>query len=241
MATVPARAPLSRVTERRVYLAAGIVAALVVTVGFSRTYFLKEYFGTPALTPLVHLQGILFSSWIALFITQAWLVSARRTRVHMRLGIAGFLLACAMIVVGLATAITAARLGHAPVGAPPPLVFLVVPFFDMVVFATLIAAGFSFRRRPDYHKRIMVIATLGILTAAFGRITILLFGSGQVLLAMGATDLLIVTAVAWDTISHRRLHPAFAWAGALVVLSQPLRLAIAHTAAWMSFAQWLTR
>lgn len=239
MATVPVRAPASRQRER-FYVSAGVVAALVVLAGFSRTYFLKGYFGTPALTPLVHLHGILFTSWVALFITQAWLVSARRTRVHMRLGVAGFLLAVTMIVVGLATAITAASLGKTPPGAPPPLIFLSVPFFDMVVFAALIAAGFYFRRRSDYHKRIMVVATATLLTAAFGRLTIIYLGTGQPLLAMAATDLLVIGAATWDAISHRRLHPAFAWAGALLILSHPLRFLIAQTDAWMSFARWMT-
>src|SRR5256885_8585346 len=41
------------------------------------------------LIPLLVLHGIVFSSWIALFITQTSLVAAKRTRTHMRLGMAG--------------------------------------------------------------------------------------------------------------------------------------------------------
>ncbi|HWR15194.1 MAG TPA: hypothetical protein VN577_10215 [Terriglobales bacterium] len=240
MATVPVRVKSPRERERLIFTAASIAAALVVVAGFSRTYYLKELFGTPQLSPLVHLHGLLFSSWVVLFIVQAWLVSSRRTRLHMKLGIAGFLLAVTMIIVGTLTAVTAARLGHAPPGAPPPLIFFVIPFFDMVVFTILIAAGFLFRRHTDYHKRIMVVATLGLLTAAFGRLTIIFLGSGKPMLAMAGTTLLLIGIVIWDSHLHRRLHPAFAWAGALLVLSYPTRFLVAQTGAWMHFARWIT-
>jgi hypothetical protein len=158
----------------------------------------------------------------------------------MRLGIAGFLLAIVMIAVGTIAATTVARLGHVRPGGPPPLFFLVVPIFDMLVFSTLMVAGFLMRHRPDYHKRIMVVATASLMTAAFGRMILMVSGGANVQLALTLTDLLVVAAAATDAILHRRLHPAFLWAGALVVAAHPLRWAVGHTEAWMSFARWLT-
>src|SRR5689334_21270876 len=108
MATAPARAISSRQSEHRFYVVAALAAAVIVLVGFSRTYYLKEFFQTPPLLPIIHLHGALFSSWIVLFIAQTLLVSSHRTRLHMKLGIAGFLLACAMLVVGTVGAITVA-------------------------------------------------------------------------------------------------------------------------------------
>ncbi len=240
MATAPARTLPTRKSEHRYYLIGAFVAALVVLVGFSRTYYLKEFFGTPPLLPIIHLHAVLFSSWVVLFITQAWLVSAHRTRLHMELGIAGFLLACAMIVVGTTAAITVAKLGHVRPGGPPPLFFLVVPIFDMLVFAILIAAGFFMRRRTDYHKRIMIVATASLMTAAFGRIVTMAQGHANVKLALTFTSLLVVIAALVDGFRNRRLHPAFAWAGALVIISGPVRFFVASTEMWMSFARWLT-
>ncbi len=243
MATASAtsvRAVSARHSEHRYYLAAAFLTAAIVLTGFARTYYLKEYFQTPPLLPIIHLHAALFSSWIVMFITQTWLVSARRTRVHMRLGIAGFILACSMIVVGTVAAITVARLGHMRPGGPPPLRFLAVPIFDMLVFAVLIAAGFLFRRRTDYHKRIMVVATASLMTAAFGRIVLLVQGHTNAKIAFTLTCLLIVIIASVDAIRQRRLHPAFAWAAALVILSGPVRFMVANTGAWMSFARWLT-
>lgn len=248
MATVPVRAVDTQRSKRQArfraehdfFLAAGFVVAAIVLVGFSRTYFLKGYFHTRALLPIVHLHGALFSTWVAVFITQAWLVRARRTRLHMKLGIAGFLLSIAMVVVGTTVAITVAKLGHVRPGGPPPLFFLVVPIFDMMVFSILMAAGYLLRRRTDYHKRIMLVATASLTTAAFGRMIVMVHGTGNVVLALTFTDLLVIAAAAWDTALHRRLHPAFVWASALVLVMHPLRFIVAHTDAWMSFARWLT-
>lgn len=240
MATVPARAPLTGRRQQFFYITAGCIAALVVIAGFSRTYYLKSFFGTPPLTTLVHLHGIFFTGWVVLFITQARLVASHRTRLHMKLGIFGFLLAITMILLGTATAITAAKLGRPP-GRLDPLVFMAVPLSAMFVFTILIAAGFLNRRKPDYHKRIMLMATLALLTAAFGRIALMIVGHPFPPLAMGCTDLLVIGAVVYDTMSNRRLHPAFLWSGALIIAMQPIQFFVARTAAWMTFAQWLTR
>jgi hypothetical protein len=158
----------------------------------------------------------------------------------MRLGIAGFILAAAMIVVGTTVAIMGARLGHVRPGGPPPLVFLVVPIFGMLVFAALIVAGYLMRHRPDYHKRIMVVATASLLTPGFARMIFIVQGSGNVKLAFALTAVLILIGSIADALMHRRFHPAFAWAGGLVLFSIPLRFAVAGTDAWMSFARWLT-
>jgi hypothetical protein len=55
----------------------------------------------------------------------------------------------------------------------------------------------------------------------------------------GATDVLVLAGVAYDLASRRRLHPAYVWGGLLILASQPLRLAIAETGAWLAFARAL--
>ncbi len=218
-----------------------IVAALVVLLGFSRTYFLKAWFGTPELTPLIHLHAVVFSSWVALFIAQTYLVAAHRTDIHRRLGIFGGLLACAMVVVGSLAAIESARLGRAPNPGVPPLKFLAIPLFSVLIFAIVIFAALYLRRRPDHHKRLMLIATLSIMPPAIARMQIGFIQTYRPFSAFGLSFVLIIGAVAYDTFQTRRLHPAFLWSGTLAILSFPLRLAIAGTNGWMSFAHWLTR
>ncbi|HVI58408.1 MAG TPA: hypothetical protein VM619_05980 [Luteimonas sp.] len=228
----------SRIGERRLYGLAAATALAVVLVGFARTYYLKFAFGTPPLSVLLQVHGAVMTAWFALFVAQATLVARGRVDLHRRLGVLGALLALAVLLLGTTVAITAARLGHAPPG-PPPLVFLVVPLADMLVFALLVGAALWLRRRSDFHKRLMLLACVGLLTAPIARIPLPLLQQGGIVAFFMTTIALVLACVAWDTAMHRRLHPAFAWGAALVALSWPLRLALAGTRQWQAFASWL--
>jgi hypothetical protein len=225
-------------SERFFYFGLSVMIAATVFAGFAPTYFLKSYFGSPPLIPLLHLHGLVFTSWIVLLLTQTTLVAANRTDIHRRLGIAGGVIAVTIVVVGTTTAIIRARQGAAP-GGTLPLVFLAIPLFDMLVFSSLVSAGFYYRRRPDVHKRLMVLATISILSAAIARLPFGILKAGPPAF-FALADLFIVACVLYDLISRRRLHRATIWGGLLIVLSQPLRLMISGTSAWMAFATWLT-
>jgi len=226
-----------RVKDRNLYVFIAIFMPLIVLVGFARTYYLKAFFGNQALpSTLVHLHGLVMTSWVLLFIAQVYLVASRRTRVHQRLGVIGSALAALVIIVGVITAIAAAARGSAPPGAPPPLQFLVIPLGDMFVFGLLVGPALYFRRRMDVHKRLMVLAALSLLTAAIARIPLAFIANNGALAFFGLTDLCILAAVAYDTLKHRRLHPVFLWGTLFIIVSQPLRLMLAGTDVWMRFA-----
>lgn len=228
--------------NRTFNIAMSLLAIVIVFVGFSRTYYLNGYFTHRNLTWFLHLHGFLFSAWFVLLLVQIVLVAVGRTDLHRRVGVAGATLASIMVVVGVTAGIHAAKYGS--LSTPPDvprLVFLVVPIFDMIVFGSLTTAGLLYRRRPEYHKRLMMLATLGILTAAIARIQLPLIQTHGLPAIFGMADILVLMFIGYDTISHKRLHPANLWGGLVVLLSLPVRFAVGGTAAWLTFAQWLTR
>jgi FtsH-binding integral membrane protein len=233
MATLPS-APGGR--QKHFYRVVGLLALAVMFVGFAPSFFLKPMFHKPPpLTLLLVVHGTIMTAWFLLFLVQAQLGASRNLRLHRQLGVAGVVLAAAVFVAGMAVAITGARMGHSP--GPPPLVFLAIPFTDMVVFAVLAGSAIAFRRRTEFHKRLMLLAVVGLLTAAVARTPWI---QGQVLYACATTVAIALACVAWDTSRHRRLHPAFGWGFALIALSWPLRLWMSGTAGWLAFAHWLT-
>jgi hypothetical protein len=237
MTVAPAVAVRSRRT-RRFYVAMALAFALTVFAGFSRSYFLKLHYGTPALSLLLHIHAVVFSSWVLLFAAQTTLVAARRTDLHRRLGVAGAVLAGMLLVMGSATAILRVRGGSAPIPGVSGLAFLAIPLFDMVVFAILAGTGLALRRRLETHKRLMTLATIGLLSAPLARIP-WVFRAGPPAF-FGLTDLFIVAMLVYDLATRRRVHPATVWGGLVLVASQPLRLMISGTAAWTAFAAWAT-
>jgi len=125
---LPTSAPVApQPSGRHFYVWLALIAAAIVFMGFSRTFFLNWLFAKRDLPALYVLHGIVFSSWIALFIIQTWLVASSRTIIHRRLGVFGGFLAALMVIVGLRIAIHAAHYGFLSPGMPPPLIFLSFP------------------------------------------------------------------------------------------------------------------
>jgi len=236
--TAPSAHVRARKRERLLYMGMTIAIILTVFAGFAPTYYLKSYFESPPLRPLVHVHGAVFTLWLVLFLVQTTLVAAGRVRLHRLFGMGGVVVAVLMVGLGMSTAVSAAALGHSPPGAPPPLVFLVIPFTDILVFSGLVAAAFYFRRRPDVHKRLMLLATIGILPAATGRMPLEVLHSPPAFFALA--DLFFVPCVLYDLFSRGRPHRATVLGGLAIVASQPLRLLIGHTQTWSEFATWLT-
>src|SRR5213594_1609664 len=225
----------SKSRERLFYI--GMVVAIVITVfaGFSRTFYLRPYFQTQPLIALLILHGVVFSSWIVLLVTQTTLVATKRTRTHMRLGVAGGLLASLMILIGTVTAIIRAK-GPSPIPGVNPLSFLTIPLGDMLVFAILVGAAFYFRRRAVAHKRLMLLATIALLPAAVERLPIGFIEQGGPLVFYGLADLFIIPCLIYDIITRGRPHRATVLGGAFIVASHPLRIVIGNTHAWLAFA-----
>lgn len=231
--------PASKRRERFFYCGMAVAVVATVFAGFAKTYYLKAYFGTPALSPLLHVHAVVFTSWLVLFFTQTVLVAAHRIDVHRRLGIAGGVLAALVAAVGAVTAVVRAKQGATPPGGPPPLVFLAIPLTDILVFTSLVGAGLYFRRRGDTHKRLMLLATIALLPAAIARLPFELLKAGPPAF-FGLTDLFVAACVVYDLAARGRVHPATLWGGLVVVASQPLRLMVASTSAWLAVANWLT-
>jgi hypothetical protein len=228
--------------EHRFYT--GMMLAILVTVfvGFARSFFLRPLFPTwpSPPEPIFYVHGALFTAWIVLLVAQALLVAAGRTNVHRRIGLWGAVLAVLMVVFGVTGALIAARRPTGFVGIPVPgLQFLVVPLVDMLLFASFVGLAIAKRGDPQAHKRWMLLASLNLITAAIARwpgvITV-----GAPPLFFGLTDLFLVALVIWDRRSRGRVHSATKWGGLLVVASQPLRLVVSGTAAWLAFARWAT-
>ena len=223
--------------ERRFYGAAALVAALIAFVGFAPTYYLKGVFGAPALKALVHVHGIVMTLWILLFFAQVALVAARRVDLHRRLGVAGAALAAIVVVVGIATAIDGARRGVSP--GPPPLVFLAIPIGVALVFGLFVGAAVLLRHRSDWHKRLMLLASIAILTPAIARLPVEAIHAGGIVLFFALTDLLAIACAAYDAARNKRLHPAFGWGTLGLVLAQVGMLVLAGSSFWLGIAKSL--
>ena len=219
---------------------------LIIFAGFARTYYLKILFGTAALPLLLHLHGLIFTLWFALFFIQARLIARHRVDLHRRLGIFGAVLAPLAACVAIAVAFHAGRRIY--LANPASLTVLRVrplalDFGSSLTFALLVAAALYFRRRGGIHKRLMVLASCGLLLPGVGRllerIPLHFLHAGGLWEMVGFTEIAPIVFILYDTAKHRRLHPGFAWGGLALLSSLPVFTIIGSTHLWLNFTKWL--
>lgn len=249
--SAPAALP-TRPQRNRFFVGMAVAMLATVFLGFARTYYLKNIFPTPSFPLLFHIHGALFTAWMLLLVVQAWLVASRRTALHRRVGRIGLFLVVLMLLAGSLVSVAGAR-GDGPIRAamargerpvvdvPPPLEVLAGNLRGMLLFGVFAGAGLWFRRRPDVHKRFMMLATLVLLQPALGRAAILVFGAPNPALVFGAMALFIVAMMVHDRQTRGPMHPVTLWAGLSLLLSFPAARALGNTNLWLGFASWLVR
>jgi len=243
MATAVAQSPFaarSLPSRRYDHFFFSVVAWLIlltVFIGFAPTYFFAGVFRAHLPSPYIHFHAAAFSSWVLLLVTQTSLVSAQRVDIHRRLGVLGFCLACLMVLLGLLAATNSLQRNFHPPGVDAKT-FYMIPVVDMFNFSVLIFFAFRLRKDSPVHKRLILIATVALLTAALARFHIP-FLSFNPLHATLTSYVFLVALAVYDLWSTHKLNSATAFGSAFLIASQMVRMPIAGTAAWQSFASWV--
>jgi hypothetical protein len=233
--TVAAPRKVAARSDRVFHTRMAIAFLLTAFIGFAPKYYLKSVTHAPALSPLLHVHGVVFSAWLLLLLTQTSLVAARRVDIHRRLGIGGAALALLMVPLGVMAAIDAARRGVSNAGLDP-MSFLVFPLGQILMFAAFIGVGLWHRRRPELHRRLVMLATISLMAPAFGRFP---YVGKLPVVPMLLSVLFVVAAAIHDKRTRGRVHPIYIAGGLITFLSGPARFALAHTEAWQTFARFL--
>jgi hypothetical protein len=252
MATIarPAERPL----VSKFYITMAAIFVAIAFGGFFGTYWLQIARGTFSGSAMLHLHGLLFSFWTLFFLSQATLVANRQLKRHRAWGLLGISLATAMLFTGLAVAIGGL---HARVDAglgEAGRAFVILPVTAVLLFAGFVAAAIVNVKRPEWHKRFMLVGTVALMQAAVARFFFLAATGGgpgmrpglgpplPVEATMGAAaliDLLIVAAIVHDWRSHGRVHPAYWWGLGVTLAVQASRPLLAHTGAWHRVTDFL--
>jgi hypothetical protein len=233
----------SRAPSHAFWVVAGLVGFSIVLWGFAPSYYLRYWFRTTPLPGLLQLHGALMTSWFVLFFVQVSLVARHRLAVHRRLGIAGATLAVIIVVVGTITALRFLRNNlHAPPEfGPPAPEFFGFLLFDLYVFGGLVASAILLRKNSEAHRRLMLLATLSMISPGVVRIpfppVLAFLGSGGPGGLFALDLLLLYGCIAYDIWRNKRIHPAFIVGGAFIAFGDSSLLGwLVHTGAWQHFA-----
>lgn len=234
---------MTAAAARHSYIYMSLVCAAMAFAGFAPTYFFRGLSDLPPLSLQTHIHGAVFTAWMLLFVAQAALVRAARRDLHRLLGMVGAVLAVLMIWVATSATLDAlARFevtGFRPHGLVP-VEFLAGQLGMLLQFATLVALAIALRRRPDVHKRLMVLATISILPPAVARLHLENYGLGDfaytnTLIAYA----LVLVAAAFDFVQMRRVHAVYVWGGLAMLVWMVARSAIGESDVWQPIGRWL--
>lgn len=212
VADVRARAgPLAR---DRFFVGMAWVMLVINFAGFAPSYFLKGFFDTPVLPLRTHVHGVLFTSWFVLFAVQTTLVGRGKIRLHRTFGVAGAGLAALMVASGLLILYVRALEYTGTSGSLASTTTVVWANLSLLIlFAGFAALGIAARRRPDVHKRLMLLASLSMMGQAlgrFGRMPALRIADSQlvteIVFAIGGLVALLLAMVVHDLVADRKVH-----------------------------------
>ena len=201
----------------------------------------------PPLTTPERPSRAISTAWLLLFLAQTTLVATGRRRVHRRLGIAGGIIAAALVVTGPLMMIEEARRGFdlsgdlVPRGSSQTAAASLIVVNAFVLFGLLVAGAFWYRRRPDVHKRLMMLAILGPLIGAPLAHFVGHWPVPGVIFPFATIGFLAIQPL-HDLVVAGRVHPVSLWGGLLVFAwFSVFFVAIAPTEGWNRFAEWLVR
>jgi hypothetical protein len=225
------------ILDRYFYLLMSLLIAVITAYGFSRTI------GDKLIHPLVprpfvlYLHAALFSAWIAFFIVQSALVRTGHVGRHRITGWFGVGVGAGVLVVGIWTAIAMARFNIQHFHARYADLALLISFYDISAFAVPFALAIYWRRRPELHRRLMLISMCALMAAAFGRFPIPPHIRPLVFF-YAAVDFLLLAGIARDLIVAKHASPVYIY-GLVAFVACQFTVAHAiyhHSSYWLRIA-----
>ena len=225
------------------YGAMSTMLSVSVLAGFSRTFYFRAAFDVPRVPGYVLVHGGILTAWFAGLVIQTLLVRAGRADLHRRLGWwvggTGLLVATVTGPVILSLASQQTALGLTIDARIIRLVWLDLAI--LAAFVVFAATGILMRHRTAWHKRMMLLASISIVTPAVGRVWRLVpvLNERNALLTTNALVLCLVGLALHDVLSQRRIHPATLAGAAFLMGLRTVAVMIADSEMGRSFVRAL--
>jgi hypothetical protein len=249
------------VAPRYFYVWMSAACLAIAVVSFMPTYFVPMAKGAFHGEPIIHIHGLILFSWVLFFFTQSLLVARGKVLAHRTWGVLGVSIYTAMVFVIMAVVsmrIAQASLPGQPAGLAHDMrAFEWTSVGGLVLGIPMFVLGIVFVKRPEIHKRLMLLVTLGLMGAPIARWFVFFLtppadphvppwpaGLPHVFAAPVAfsipptliADLLILIAIVYDWRTRGRPHPVYLWGGGIGLAYLAVFVPIAESPAWQGIA-----
>ena len=238
--TVPGRAGV-RSDSRYFYFQMSLVCMAVAFLGFWPSYWGRMVAGTLHEAPISHIHGIVFFGWSLYIVYQSWLGASGQVARHRAIGLIGVSFATAMAIFGVMVSIQVMHELTARGKGAYGVYLASISLSNITLFAALIVFALMNLRRPEWHKRAMIMAAISILGAPLARpLMVNLHMPPPALLSDWLVCVLALLPMAHDWRTRGTVHPANWIAFAAILAVRLVRIPMADTVAWHDFAGWLS-
>ena len=229
-----------RLLEQYFYFGMALLIAAIVIYGFSHTVEKNLIHAVPRRPLLLYVHAVVFSAWLAFFICQSLLIRARNVRLHRTMGWFGCALGSAVCVIGIWVAIVMSRFRIAHFAGKGAVQNLGLSFYDIAAFTVAFVLAIMWRKRPEYHRRLMLLATIALTSAAFGRFPPWILPAHWFFIGV---DLLVVLGALRDFLVGRRVHRVYLIGLPVFVLCQTavMYILVTNSSDWANIAHAILR
>ncbi len=225
--------------DQRFFTRMAIAVSALTIFGFAQ--FAARGIPDYANAPLhIHLHAAIYLGWLILFTTQNVLAGNGNLALHRRLGKLGGLFIVAMIVIGSYAGLQSIVRDHVPPHYTPAY-FLPLVQVALVCFGGLAIAGLAMRRKTQWHRRLLLMATIVVADPGLDRILPgpILGGPVSQWCIMAIQLALAGLVLIHDRKTFGRVHPATWWGIGVIVAGHVATDALARLPAVQAIAEGL--
>jgi hypothetical protein len=225
--------------RRFYYFVFAVIIAVLVIAGFAPRLDEHLLHSPIALPSILYVHAAVFMGWIILFMVQSALIAAEHVNLHRKVGVLGFVLGVTLAITGVATVIVMAKFrdrhGHSD-GAP----FLVLSLNDMLQYSAFFGLAIYWRRKSQFHRRLLFLATCALTGPAFRRLIPNVSPDQWIYVGI---DVLMLVGLAGDWIVNKRLHPVYLYGFPAALFGQwfAMYLDLSGSPVWLEIGHWLIR
>lgn len=228
------------------FVGMSVAVLFLVVAGFGRTLYFRDFFDVPAAPTYLIAHGVLMTIWFVWFVLQTTLVERRRVDLHRQAGFIGVGLGVAIVILGVMVTpgIMPTLTGDVDVDANLRRLsgFVWADFGLLLSFSVFLTAAVYLRRRPEFHRRLMMLTSISLLAPALARIGAwpIFGGVNRMSFALGLLLALLTAVAIHDLISTKRLHIVTVIGGSFFVVVRISSTSILPASDFgMSFTRWL--
>jgi len=216
------------------FLTIGLIGILAILIGFAKPFILPVSSGNFKAPLIIYVHGAFAFSWVLLFTTQSALIKLKNYKMHKTLGLVGFLIALGVAITIIPVGLYAVEkelkqgLGDTAISG------IIGNCTSSIMFIALVSAGIFYKKRPQLHKRLLLLSTIVLLWPAWFRFRHY-FPSVErpdIWFAVVLADSLIIISWIWDKMKNGKIHPILFYLGLAIIIEHSLEVIMFDNYLW---------